>query len=68
MTNSDVFNHCFIPRPINRADYMEMISELGEDDFMIALTHARNSTSNVNFGALLFSLGERRSKHYESIL
>jgi hypothetical protein len=35
-----------------------MLTELGDHDLMIALVHARNSTANVGFGAMLVDVGE----------
>jgi len=47
---------------------MDMITELGEYDFMIVLTHARNLTANVDFGALLSSLGEEAFRNVMKVV
>lgn len=64
MANSDEFNSCFLPNPIRGTDFMEMVNELGEYEFMQALKHARNATcGRVDFGAMLFKVGEENFRN-----
>ena len=47
MANSDEFNKCFLPKPIRATDFMEMIIELGDHEFIQALKHARDATNGM---------------------
>ena len=52
MGNSDEYNECFLPHPIMATNFMQMISKLGDYEFIQALKHARNATNGrVDFGA-----------------